>query len=64
MKVFFDPRSYKIANGKWVPKFHKITRGYPTKIQENGFGDKQFDTKEEANKYVIEYCLQQGYVQV
>jgi len=32
-------------------------------MQESSW-DKQFDTKEKADKYAIGYCLQQGYIQV
>jgi len=64
MDTFFDPSSYQIANGKWVPSFIRIIQSGPhTNTQENSW-DKQFDSQEKADKYIIGYCLQQGYIQV
>jgi hypothetical protein len=62
MQIFFEPNSYKLANGKWISSYKKSTRnGSETEIQNNTL-DKQFDSQEEANKYAIGYCTEQGYI--
>ncbi|MDP1845945.1 MAG: hypothetical protein Q8L09_04340 [Candidatus Moranbacteria bacterium] len=62
MQTFFEPNSYQLTNGKWISSYKKITHnGSETEIQKNSL-DKQFDSQEEANKYSISYCSEQGYI--
>lgn len=64
MITTFQVASYKLQNNKWVP--HANT----TEIENNGMNgtissfainEKTFDTEEEANKFVREYCIKMGY---
>lgn len=64
MQITFKPNSIEAINGKWVSRFTTIkyiNNGQKTEHQQNSLG-KEFDTKEEADNYAIEYCLAQNYI--
>lgn len=62
MHIFFELTSYKRANGKWIPRYHRIIQSGATTNEQENFWNIEFDTKEEADIYAEGYCLQQGYI--
>lgn len=62
MKTFFEITSYQLATGKWIARYNEIIRTKSkVSMQESSF-NRQFDSKEEADRYATKYCLQQEYI--
>lgn len=59
MQFFFTPVSYQIKNSKWIPTYYKVIGNKYTN-EKKVLLEGEFDTKEEADKHVDDYCFTQG----
>lgn len=62
MLTYFKPFSRQLPNGKWISRFYTYTSGEANSIHQENFLDIELNTKEEANKNAVNYCLKQGYI--
>jgi|WetSurMetagenome_2_1015567.scaffolds.fasta_scaffold1649268_1 hypothetical protein len=62
MQKFFKLFSEQLQNGKWLPKYLVTTIDDSMVLNDHSEQfDKQFDSKEEADKYAADYCYKKGY---
>ena len=62
MKTSIKLASYQLANKKWVPQYIKFTQNGDELNEQPHSWDKEFDSKEEADKYALGYCIKKGYI--
>jgi len=61
---FFIPKSYQLqSNKKWIPTADilKCNDSNCEITEEFSIRDKEFDTKEEANKFIREFLMAKGF---
>ena len=63
MQKLFKPTSYQLKNKKWVPQYCIIIRSGPTtSTQPITINNKYYDTREDADQFVINICINKGYL--
>lgn len=61
MEIFFKTTTHKKPNGKWTTGYIKHINSSPNLNDQQYDLDKEFNSKEEAEKYTIGYCLKEGW---
>ncbi len=61
MQKFFKPTSYQLKNKKWVPQYCVIIQSGPTtSTQLIAINNKYYDTKADADQFVINLRVNKG----